>query len=462
MLWLQPAAWLGLVAVAAPLLIHLLAHRRSEPLVFPTLQFLQPTRFASIRRHALDDLGLLLVRAALLAAAVAALAGPVLTSAARRASWDRRLARAIVVDPVEPGREARAELARRESAAAFRSTIVETSDVADGLRRAAAWLDDVPPARREIVCVSSLPIGAVTAADVAAVPREVGLRFVQRGSLPETRTISSAAVLTGAGSSTATADRRAEYPAAIQGRTTTLTGNRTSVADAARGSSITLPLDVVAPVDAQPLVDAAVTAVLQQRTFTPAAGRTATLLIAGAPDEVRVRASAAPIHTPWIGDAVARIATDPDVASAAGEVHARAPEMITPHGAWQTIASGADGAAIASAAQAGNRLLVVSAAPPGDLLTPLLIRSILDALSSPTDLRAAEIVPIPDSQLRAWERLPGPAQMPTAHGSTDDVSDDRRWMWAAALCLLGLEGWVRGRSDDAAADRAAAEADRVA
>ncbi len=462
MVWLQPAAWLGLVAVGAPLLIHLLAHRRSEPLAFPTLQFLQPTRLASIRRHALDDLGLLLVRTALLAAAVGAFAGPFLTSAARRASWDRRLARAIVVDPVEPGREMRADLARRESAAAFRSTIIETPDPAEGLRRAAAWLDDVPLARREIVCVSPLPIGALTAADVAAVPREVGLRFVQRGSLPETRTISNAAVLTGAGSFAGPVGTRAEHQAAIQGRTMTLTGNRTSVSDTDRGSPITLPLDVVAPADAQPVVDAAVSAVLQQRTFTPATGRMATLLIAGAPDEARVRASAAAIHIPWIGDAVARIARDADVDGAAGEVHARPAEVSLPYGTWQTIASGADGEAIATAAQSGNRLLVVSAAAPADMLTPVLIRSILQALSSPTDLRAAEIVPIAGSQLRAWERPAGPAQMPRSQDSTDDVSDDRRWMWAAALCLLGLEGWMRRRSDDAAADRAAEETDRVA
>jgi hypothetical protein len=186
------------------------------------------------------------------------------------------------------------------------------------------------------------------------------------------------------------------------------------------------------------------------------------LLIAGAADEARLRASVAAIRTPWIGDAVARIASDADVASVAGEVHARAPEVSVPHGVWQTIASGADGEAIATAAQSGNRLLVVSAAPPADVLTPVLIRSIVDALSSPGDLSAAEIVPIADSQLRAWERPPGPAQMPAAHSATDDVSDDRQWMWAAALCLLGLEGWMRRRSDDAAADRAAEETDRVA
>jgi hypothetical protein len=136
--------------------------------------------------------------------------------------------------------------------------------------------------------------------------------------------------------------------------------------------------------------------------------------------------------------------------------------------AWQTVASGADEAAIVAAAQAGNQLLVVSAAPPADLLTPVLIRSILNALADPADLRSPEIVPIADSQLRAWDRSPGPARLPDTRRPLDSVSDDRRWMWGAALCLLAIEGWIRGRSNDAtndAADDAARsmeETDRVA
>src|SRR6185312_2569980 len=162
MIWLQPAAWLGLAALAAPLLIHLLVHRRSEPLAFPTLRFLRPTRFASLRRQRLDDLALLLVRAAILALAVAALAGPLLVTTSRRTSWNSRVARALVVDPAEPGRAERLAQARQDAATAFRSTIIEASDAAEGIRRAVAWLNEAPPARREIVSIAPLAIGAVT------------------------------------------------------------------------------------------------------------------------------------------------------------------------------------------------------------------------------------------------------------------------------------------------------------
>src|SRR5439155_23533783 len=85
--------------MAAPILIHLLVQRRAERFPFPTLRFLQPTRLAAIRRHLLEDIPLLLVRAAILAAAVAALAGPLLVTPARRQAWDRLLVRAVATDP---------------------------------------------------------------------------------------------------------------------------------------------------------------------------------------------------------------------------------------------------------------------------------------------------------------------------------------------------------------------------
>ena len=86
-LWLNPSALFALAAAAAPILIHLLIRRRAERLPFPTLRFLQPTRLAAIRRHLLDDLPLLVVRVALLSAAVAALAGPLIVTPARRQAW---------------------------------------------------------------------------------------------------------------------------------------------------------------------------------------------------------------------------------------------------------------------------------------------------------------------------------------------------------------------------------------
>ena len=98
MIWVNPLALFALAAVAAPILIHILIQRRAERIPFPTLRFLQPTRLAAIRRHLLEDLPLLAVRVALLAAAAAAFAGPLLVTAARRNAWDRRSVRAVVVD----------------------------------------------------------------------------------------------------------------------------------------------------------------------------------------------------------------------------------------------------------------------------------------------------------------------------------------------------------------------------
>jgi hypothetical protein len=445
MLWLQPAAWLGLVAVAAPVLIHLLVHRRSERLDFPSIQFLQPTRFASMRRHVLGDLALLAVRVAILAVAVAALAGPLLTTMARRASWNARVARAIVIDPREPGRAARMELAQRESTAAFRATVIESPDVAGGLHRAVAWLDTAPPARREIVCLSPLSIGTITAAVVSTVPRDIGLRFIRSGSLAATRTIPGAPVLTWA--EPRTDGREASTPSGqptVRDRRVTLNGRDTLVVDGA-ASPAALPIDVLAPANAQPIVHAAVRAVLQEHVSSPPADRRATLLIAGAQDDVRIRASAEAIHSPWVGDAVARIIGDRDVAAVAAEVREPASNADTRRGPWQVIASGANNQPIVVAAQSGSRLLVVSAAAPSDLLTPVLIRSILSGLSDPATHEADEILPIQDVQLRAWERLPGPAAMPEPRGRIDDVNDDRRWLWAAALILIALEGWMRSR-----------------
>ena len=98
MLWLNPSALFALAAVAAPILIHILIQRRAERFPFPTLRFLQPTRLAAIRRHLLEDVPLLAIRIALIAAAVAALAGPLLLTGARRQAWDRRIVRAVVTD----------------------------------------------------------------------------------------------------------------------------------------------------------------------------------------------------------------------------------------------------------------------------------------------------------------------------------------------------------------------------
>jgi hypothetical protein len=474
MIWLQPAAWLGLAALVAPLLIHLLVHRRSEPLAFPTLRFLRPTRLASLRRHRLDDVALLLVRATILTLAVAALAGPLLLTTARQASWNSRVVRVLIVDPAAPGRSERLARARQEAARAYRSTIIEAADPAEGLRRAVAWLNQAPPARREIVSVAAFAIGAVTEADVQAVPADIGLRFIRGGALPPTRSLPATPVLAWADTQ---AGNRADTqvglyvrgvgadlsvrPMIARHRTITLAGERTSVRNAGGTSSAALPIEIAASPGDMATVDAALDAVIQQGAPAPAAGRTARLVIGGAPGALRIRSSGETIHTPWIGDAVARITQDRDVVSSANEISIPA-DAIPWSAPWQAIAIAANGAPILSAAQAGDRLIVFSGAAAADLLTPVLIRSILDALAPPMDERAAEIVPIAEAQLRAWERPAGPARRPHRRPVQSDIDDDARWLWAAALGLIGVEAWMRRRGQQQNESAGAEVADRVA
>ena len=177
MIWLNPLALFALATVAAPILIHILVQRRAERFPFPTLQFLQPTRLAAIRRHLLEDLALLAVRAALLAAAVAAVAGPLVVTPARRQAWDRRLVRAIVTDGPGVPRPFEGRDRGAESPAPHQQEEFAGASLADGIRRALVWLHDAPPARREIVVASTLAIGSITAADVAGIPADVGVRF---------------------------------------------------------------------------------------------------------------------------------------------------------------------------------------------------------------------------------------------------------------------------------------------
>ena len=84
MTFLQPWAWIGLIAVAAPIAAHLLARRSARRLPFPTVRFLPAPIQTPISRHRLTDILLLVVLCLILVAAVSALAQPVWPAADRR------------------------------------------------------------------------------------------------------------------------------------------------------------------------------------------------------------------------------------------------------------------------------------------------------------------------------------------------------------------------------------------
>jgi hypothetical protein len=263
-IWLSPAVLFALGAVAAPVLIHILVQRRAERFPFPTLRFLQPTRLAAIRRHVLEDAALLAVRAAIFAAAVMALAGPLVITAARRQAWDRRVVRAVVVDERAPERGA---LQETGVARPFQSREFSGTSLRDAVARAVTWLETAPPARRELVIVSPLAIGSSDAADIAAVPASIGIRFERRGDLPPTRTVAAGRLIGSSGMLT---------------REVTLSGAQTSVREAiAQGTqaATSWPIEAVASPAAQPSIDAAVAAVLSGRVWAPRPNQRARLLI---------------------------------------------------------------------------------------------------------------------------------------------------------------------------------------
>jgi hypothetical protein len=439
--WLNPAVLLLIGTAAAPVVIHLLVRRRAESFAFPTLRFLRPTRLVSIRRHVLDDLALLVVRCAILAAAAAALAGPLVVTAGRRNAWDRRMIRAVISD-AEDG------AARGVAAGVFRAREFYGPSLRDGVRRAIAWLEGAPPARRELVVVSTFSVGALTAADLAAVPGDVAIRLERRGTLPSSRTLPFGRVLSARG----TIDRDL-----------TLEGAHTAVREqpAAASSDDEWPVEVVAAPGAKTVVAAAIDAVRARRVWAAPPDRRVRLIVLG--DDVGVPAAATPVDVPWMADAIARIAGDGDVQMAAKRVpHAQTERGSAgarlSSGPWHPAARAADGTTIVAAAALAGRLVVVSGAPPSHVAMPILLRATVNALADIPDVQRAEIVAIDDQDLRAWSR---PAATPSTTPLRYVDEDDRRWLWGAALLLLVLETWMRraGRRGSSLED---GEAQRVA
>ena len=428
MIWLSPLALIGIAAVAAPILIHILVQRRAERFAFPTLRFLQPTRLAAIRRHVLEDLPLLAVRAAIVVGAAVALAGPLLVTPARRAAWNARVARAVVVQggperaalralaatspseapqpppspapsPSDVGRPFRGR--QGDEAAIAAQTTIEAVDLRDGIARAVAWLEVAPPAKRELLIVSTFVLGSIARADLHDVPRDVGIRFERSGQPPATQSFAATPVLV--------ADLESR-DVRQRDRTIDIDGATTSVREAA-ATPAAVPIEIVGAADIKAAADATLAAVLSRRVPAPVSGRFARVVFAA----VLPASTTPPSLPPWIANAIARIATD-------------------------GAARGADSPSTAASTD-GSRLIVTTTLPPADLRTALLFRSIFDVLqTSDAKLQTFEVATVPDADLRAWERPAGEVRSPNIERID---RDDRRWWWAVVLVLLALETVMR-------------------
>ena len=387
-LWLTPLAWIGVVLAGVPILIHLLARQRSRRVLFPSLKFVPAAQLVALRRHVVADWPLLIVRMLIVVCAVTALAGPVLVSNARRAQWDTRVARAVVVTHDAADVSA---LADEERQTTFVSAQFSAPTLPDAIRSAADWLSHQPPAARELVVIGDFRERSLSARDLDVVGPHVGIRFLP---IERTDDESSVEMLAMADSSARTAQ-----PSRVR-VTPELT--RTEAQYTPAVSAPSLPVRVVAATAEQPYADALLRAVLRDGVmFGTDGNRAITLLFDGAlyEDEKRI---VTPTHA-WMRHVLEQ---HPDIRGGAVDstLVARAAMKVGDDRAIATVAS----------------VLRSAFAPSLDHIEPRRISA---------------------ATLAEWSRPPTAAPAMVLPGD----EGDRRWFWAAALLLLGIEQVVRRR-----------------
>lgn len=172
--WIAPLALIGLALTVLPIAVHLLAKQQVRMLAYPSLRFLRETQLAAFRHRRIEDVVLLACRVAIVAAAAAALAGPIVQTAARAAGDAERVSRAVVVRESVTG-----EALARVTNGSFRTTAIRRDVLTDGLTDALRWLGEQPRSAREIVIAGALRRGDMGPGALAMIPPDIGVRFEQ-------------------------------------------------------------------------------------------------------------------------------------------------------------------------------------------------------------------------------------------------------------------------------------------
>jgi hypothetical protein len=447
--WQNALAFWALPVAAIPILIHLLRLHRADRVPFPSLRFVRPSHTAAVRLRVPSDVLLLVVRIGVLALAVAALARPILITDPRLAAWDAMTARAVVVDVSEsmqePGADAvapargAAESAEAELSTAAYGRRFESRRLEDGLARAVAWLASVPPARREVVLLSDFQRGTLDEALVRAVPKAVGLRFVQVGKRVTTRRIDGSALL-------------GTESVAARMQSIDLTTESTAVT----ASPSTLPISGLRVIDDPRTAESRRRAIERLLRAVAAAGAPAS----SKEEPLAIRfvdkgeweppIPIGPVRAGWMLRTVLRAREDADMSAVARQIDAQSIGSM-PVGARDElraiVARDRNGRPLAWAASAGPELLLDIAAAPDSLFAAAVVRAALTARRAPPDYAEREIAQIDSSTLDAWSRPPAPVSLDLdSNGLWRNAdSTDARWCWLAAIVLVGLEQWLRAR-----------------
>ena len=453
MIWQSPPwAWLGLLALAVPVLVHLLGRRSARIRKFPTLRFVGASRLLATRWTRPSDLPLLGVRLAIVAAGVAALAKPLLLTVDRQRDRGRSVSRAIIVDTSESMNrlsgstaERAVDIARaasqRLAAAAATSTVVQTALPALALPGAVGWLA-TQRGRREVTVISDFQTGSMDSADLAAVPGDIGVSLMR---------IDVAAV---AGPfELATRQGGADVVARV-----TPDSERTTVEWTLRGQPAAADRDALvslAGASERARADAARGAALSVSAAMPAADHPIAIVHPEYEARAQLMRDAKPLTLPWQGDVVVRLRGDPMLAAAASTadvVADSAGDRTVSGSPLVVVARTAAGRPVALAAHGRvdgvDRLLLFSRADAGSLASAALIVAAVRASTIAPAMGELEPSTVPERTLDAWQR---PATSGSASPSADDGASDGRWFWMLALVLLGVEAWMRRARREAGA-----------
>ena len=441
MIWQNPWAWIGLAAIAVPILVHLLGRRRPKPLRFPTLRFLDATRIVPARRHRLNDIPLLLVRIGIIAAAVAALAQPLLTGLVRQSSASAT-ARAIVIDtsasmdrPTPAGRrglDAARDLAQTIGTDATIARVIDAPILATGIGAATAWLA-AQPARRELVVVSDFQAGALDRVELTTVPADVGISLRAIDVVAED-SIAMPAESWGAHS------MRADLQLSRESTTVAWQPAQTPTS-----ADVPAFIQLVARPEDRGGLDAAVAAARIEGVPSAREGRPVTIVFAGASERSAIGARVRAIDQPWMFDVVEAIDRDATIDSLARQPIAGVGEANGAPASAAPIVVDDRGRVLFSAAADGSgpgaRLVIFAAVSAGEAISAALIgRTWREAGRTGTSVRESDPNRVDQDTLRSWERAPGTVSAPA---DASDGRSDGRWLWALALLLIGVETWMR-------------------
>ncbi len=478
----NPAAWLGLGLLVLPILVHMLVRDRAPLRRLPTLRFLEGEPPVAVRRARPDEPLLLLLRLAILALAVVALARPYLPGS-EPVEPPAVPYRVVLLDesrtlsrPAADGSEAASERARalaEEAAEGVPNGVLVPfgpgRSLATALEGAVGWLES-RPGPGEVVIVSDFRLGLLDEVRMAEVPEHVGLApiVVEVGdaAFPDPlRYRSRAGIL----EASVAADGGGAPP-----RGTVVTW---SFAPESPGAE---PMSDPVRLAHDPSDEAAAQALLRALDaaggLAPANGPPVTVVFAGA-DAEPFRSPADAALSPDAADLALRLASDPFLAEA-GRWPAAAPSADTGptaetrHDRGSPLVRGPDGRPVVEAVPGdeGGLLLLVEASPGS-----VLAAALLDALGRLTHAgppgRELEQARHPGEEVEALRRAPtwpppassqsGDASAGGGTGSVGVAANGRegrrddlppaRWAWLLVLGLLVGEGAcrrrIRGRAD---------------